>query len=107
MTRCAYRHCGQEIGQDRREGTRFCDSRCRVKEWKLRRGVSGTRQVGGVTLRTDTGRVSVDSVDSPGPAETRRESRDGKGVHVYLTKRDLDNPLKLARKLRAAQERIG
>lgn len=84
MTLCEYRYCREPIAPGRREGTRFCDSRCRVKEWRLRQR---SRPTGPVTRRTDTGAPRTPSSGGT----SRRSSRDGRGLHVYLPPEEIED----------------
>lgn len=83
MRRCAYRNCRKPLGTGRRTTARFCDDRCRAKEWKKAHGSSGGPRV---TVGTLTGASQTPSGDGSVP---RRSTRDGTGAHLYVLEADL------------------
>jgi hypothetical protein len=90
-------NCGADL-EGRREGTRFCDVTCRSAAWHRRHPERGHH---GETPTEAGGNVYTASTEVSNVRRTRRPSRDGRGLRLYVLPEDTE--VQILTKVRAAR----
>jgi hypothetical protein len=89
--------CGSDL-EGRREGTRYCDVSCRSAAWHRRHPDRGHHRE---TPTEAEGNVYSASTDAQTNGRRRRQSRDGRGVRLYVVPEDTE--ARILAKVRAAR----